>query len=74
MHFILMVTVLEYFTLCKSYQDNITLLLSPDPLTTTGGLLQAVQAQQTLRGSGQPPDHRMISSGHRYHLAFRWVM
>jgi len=31
--------LLEYFTLCKSYQDNITLLLSPDPLTTPGGLL-----------------------------------
>jgi len=32
-------SLLEYFTLCKSYRDNITPLLSPDPLTTTDGLL-----------------------------------
>jgi len=44
----------EYFTLCKSYRDNITLLLSPEPLTTAGGLLQAFQTQHGLSASGHP--------------------
>jgi len=60
--------LLEYFTLCKSYRDNISLLLSPDPLTTIGGLLYAVQTQHSLSGSGQHPGHCMISSGYRYHF------
>jgi hypothetical protein len=60
--------LLEYYTLCKSYRDNITLLLSPESLTSTGGLLQAVRTQHGLSASGQPPGHCMISSGHRYHF------
>lgn len=59
--------LLEYFTLCKSYRDNTTLVLPPDPLTTAGGLLQVVQTQHGLSASGQPPGHCMISSGHRCH-------
>lgn len=61
-------SLLEYYTICKSYRDNITLLLSPDPFKTTGGLLYAVQTQHPLSGLGQHSGHCMISSGHRYHF------